>query len=226
MRWSKRWSQLWGGTPHPEIPVFCELVDDRVLVQMDDSEGKRNLRDYICAVIGETTGEFNAIAKKVRDGFSIEAAQGRRLDILGDIVGLPRRGFNDVRYRLFLEIQIQLMLSPSRDDANWTGTHNNILGICRKFIGAGAVPIVLLNLPPYAYLLTVPGVLPSEMRTLASFICEATYAGVLGQTVFADTVWGSVHGAVSGSGLWGSQAGPVAGSFTWGVSISIGGDSC
>lgn len=125
----------------------------------------------------------------IQNGYSIDYAVGAQLDVIGSILGLPRSGFGDDRYRTFLLIQRDLLLSAASEDGNWTGTGENIISICRRFIGVGSGdPIIAMTTPPYGFLLTVPDIATLlEVAILASFLRKAVYLGILGQTVFVPT---------------------------------------
>jgi hypothetical protein len=189
---------------------------------MDDSPANRKFRAYLCELIKDM-GTFEDVMVDVGEAFDLDAAVGVQLDMIGSILGLTRKGFSDIRYATFLDIQANLLLSPSREDANWTGTHNNILALCRKFIGTGiADPIVLFNFAPYNFILSVPGVTLSELDTLITFIANAIYAGVLGQVIIilaSDSLWDSDSvGPIADGGVWDSASvGPLAGASTWGT---------
>ena len=173
----------WGGVDPG--PVFaCALVEDRVLVQHPDAIGERKLRDWLCA-FAEQAGEYLDVAQEVKEAFDVDLAVGAQLDLIGSIVDLPRSGVTDVRYRVLLNIQIKLLIGRLPGNPDWTGTVNNILEICRLFIGVAVVaPVVLRNTPPYSYILTIPGVSIVDLDVLVRFICRATWAGVLGQVIF------------------------------------------
>lgn len=207
----------------------CGLVEDRVLVQHPNAPGERQFRDWLCA-FAEQAGELLDASTDVRDGFDLDTAAGAQLDLIGGMVNLPRSGFSDDRYRTLLSIQIELLISNRTGTPNWTGTHNNILRICRKFIGAAVLnPVVLLNTPPYSFTLSVPGVTLDELDILIRFVCQAAYAGVLGQVIILPSggdVWGSAHGAVAGQGVWCSAHGAVAGCAEWSHVETIGDDPC
>ena len=220
---------LWGVDSGTGPAEFCQLADERVLVQMDDAGGNRKFRDLICD-FAEGFGHFSDVAFDVRDGFDLSTAVGVQLDMIGAVIGLPRQGFPDDRYRVFLEIQTELVLSAAREDGNWTGTGNNILRICRKFIGPAAGTINLINLPPYDFRLSIPGITIEELEILANFICVALYAGVLGRVIFivgADSLWDSVAvGPIPDGGIWGSSSVVVSPSAVWNYSFPIGSQPC
>lgn len=227
--WGEAWGleAAWGTVPFPGPEKVCELADERVLVQMDDTPGNRKFRDLICVFLYDM-GVFGDVADEVKAAFDIDFAQGAQLDIIGALVGHARQGFNDNDYRRQLKIQIKLLLSGAREQAEWTGTHQNIVDICRTFIGDGvADPIVLDELAPstpYSFLLTVPGLTIATAKVLASFVRVAVYAGVLGQMIIIlaeDSLWGSASIAVPGSGIWGSASVIVPGSAIYNTAVVI-----
>lgn len=222
-RWAAEWAStsLWGIGEAPEEQKYCDLALDRVLAQMDDRPASDNFRTLMC-ILAQAFGDLENVAFEVRDGFNVTNAFGVQLDMIGSIVGLTRQGYADERYRTFLQIQIDLILQAARDDANWTGTHNNILSICRTFVGAGAA-ITLTNYAPYDFTLTVPGIVVAEYPTLIGFICKALYAGVYGN-VFISVGSGMVIGSdsvVVPGGTIGSESVVVPGG-TIGFTIAIG----
>jgi hypothetical protein len=158
----------------------CALAQSGILAQ---SQGG-NFSDWMCAFGEEIGSNFDTITDIIT-GYSLEYAVGAQLDVLGAILGLPRSGFGDDRYRDFLFIQRDLQLGVTVD-GNWTGTGDNVLGICRQFIGpASGDPIIVNNSYPYSFVLSVPDVTTVlEMRVLASFVAKGLYIGVLGQIVF------------------------------------------
>lgn len=188
------------------IPAdFSELADTRCNLQMDDETGHRQFRDFL-RVLAEQPQLFYEVALDVRDGFDRETAVGDQLDMIGSIVDLAREGFADDRYRELLDIQIELLLSAARDDAEWTGTVENILRIARKFVGPGD-PIVYTAAPPYDFLLSVPGLDMAESQLFMRFIRKAIYAGVLGAVIVSldeGFIMGSVFVSVPGADIMGS----------------------
>lgn len=220
---------LWGLDSGPGGEEFCALAEERVLIQMDDAPTNRKFRDLVCIFV-EALGDFKDVADDVAAAFDLDSAIGEQLDFIGAVVGLPRQGFSDTRYRTFLQIQVDLLLSAARDEANWTGTHNNILKICRTFIGPGPDPIVLKNFSPYSFTLDVPGLVLSELEILLTFICKAIYAGVLGQVTIilaSDSLWDSDSvGPIPDGGIWCSDSVVVNPCATWNFTIAIGTQPC
>lgn len=187
-----KWGSPWGfGFPWGLGPTgetwACELAKSRVLVQHPDdglnTATQMDLHDYVC-VMSEQAGDFLEACNTVEKAFDVETAVGVQLDMIGAVVGLPRSGYEDATYRNWLGIQIDLLISALAGNPNAVGTINNILRICRRFIGPGPVPILLTSSWPYSYLLSVPGLTIDEFKLLARFVCKATWAGVLGQIIF------------------------------------------
>ncbi len=164
---------LWGIETDDNAALFCENAQERVLIQMDDTVGSRQFRDLVCIYV-ERLGEYVTVANEISAAFGVTTAQGEQLDMIGSLIGLPRQGFeDDAVYREFLKIQIDLILAASRSEANWTGTHNNILSICRTFMGAIGVggTIVLNNFAPYSFSLSIPSITdPAEFNILIGFL--------------------------------------------------------
>lgn len=223
-KWGSPWGAgfPWGGVGGGAA-FLCALANDRILVQMDDTPGNRNFRDLMCALV-EGFGDYIDTAEDVAAGFDLTTAIGAQLDVIGRIVGLPREGYGDARYRTLLGIQIELILSSRRGQAEWTGTVENILRICREFVGPGA-PIVYQAAPPYDFVLSVPGLAIADAPLLFRFLRTALYAGVLGQVINVldpDSLWNSASVAVTGGGIWGSASVAVPGEAIWSTTLPIG----
>jgi len=174
----------WGGADLGD-EFACALSQERVLVQHPDAPGERIFRDWICA-FSEQAGDYLDVIQDVKNALTLDTAVGVQLDMIGSVVGLPRSGFSDTRYRTLLTIQTKLLIGRLPGNPNWTGTVQNIVDICRTFIGPAVIPpVVLQNTPPYAFVLSVPGGLSlDDIKLLARFVCKAIFAAVLGQIIF------------------------------------------
>jgi hypothetical protein len=216
-------------------------IDDRVLVQMDDTEGgektleapgSRNFRCLIFLLAERWLRHIDTV-RNLPGAYDVDTSTGAQLDVIGSIVNLPRRGFGDARYRVFLNIQIQLLLSSKTETGNWTGTTQNLVSIVRTFVGGepGSTLINLHNAPPYAYVLSAEGVPLDEIDLLAYFLCRAAYAGVLGHVLYKladNSLWDSDHAGapIADTGVWGSDhpGSFIADVSTWGTHVVIGGE--
>lgn len=175
------------GAPQSGADYGCEVAQSGILSQ---SAGG-NFSTWICA-FAEEAGSMLDVLADIVGAYSIEYAVGAQLDTIGSIIGLPRSGFADDRYRTFLLIQRDLLISAATEAGNWTGTTQNVIDICRRFIGpASGDPVVVHAAYPYSFILTVPDVATLlEMQLLASLVTKALYLGVLGQIIFSFGVGG------------------------------------
>lgn len=180
------WGTPWGlgfpwGAPHPGATWGCSTAQSGLLSQSTGGD----FSDWICAFGEEIGAQLDTLADLLA-GYSLDYAVGAQLDTLGAIVGLPRSGVSDARYRTFLQIQTELLLSAVTESGGWTGTTENVLRICRKFIGPGSGnPIIAQTAPPYGFFLVVPDIADfTELQVLIEFIRKALYLAVLGQSVF------------------------------------------
>lgn len=193
---------------------ICDFVQTRILSQMDATVGNRDFRDFMC-IVTEPFGEFVDVAQDVGTAFDLDTAIGIQLDMIGNVIDLPRSGVTDDEfYRTLLRIQTTIL--QGQTDGDWTGSVNQILGMVRTFIDffGGGSPIVYTAVPPYAFQLDIPATLTGpEFGVLFRLICKALYAGVLGFIVLVepgDNLWASAHGPATNSGIWCSAHGPTA----------------
>jgi hypothetical protein len=171
----------------------------------------------MCA-FAEHHGDLWDVVGDVKAGFDLDTAIGEQLNVIGRILDLPRNAFSDDTYRKLLKIKGKLVLQS-------TGTGENILEICRTFIGdAVPDPVVLTNSPPYSFKISVPGASAADMDVLVPFLRMAIIAGVLGVVISivpGGAVWGSSAVAVAGAGVWGSVNVAVPGASLWSRVILI-----
>ncbi len=79
---------------------------------------------------GIRTEEQLSVGEMIRNAFDLETGTGDRLDKLGGILQLRRpSGMDDDRYRLLLQIQVELILSSS-------GTPETIMRIVELYTGS------------------------------------------------------------------------------------------
>lgn len=220
MKYGHAIGSLWGLGSGDGPELFCEHADDRLLVQFTGP----NLPALLCDLVSGL-GVFADVATEIASAFDLETAIGDQLDKIGAILVLARNDFSDDRYRTFLEIVRDSILSSRREDGEFPGTHPNLLRMVRTFIGPGPDPIVLRNYLPYSFTLSVPGVDPAETLLLISLIRLSLWAGVYGQIYIEGSgVWDSVSvGPLPGGGIWGSESVAVPGASVWGYTYTIEG---
>lgn len=200
----------------PHLQTFSELAAERCNSRMGPQ-----LRAFAAALVEPAALTYDALLG-IRAALDVTQAVGAQLDLIGAVVGLAREGFDDDRYRVFLGIQIALLLSAQREDGGWTGTSENILLIARTFVGPVAPSIWLRNAPPYSYVLTIEDLAYAEAWLLVRFLGMATWAGVLGLLVVAladDSIWASDAVVVESFGSWDSATVVMEGMMAWGTAI-------
>lgn len=214
-----------------------DAIDDRCLVQMEDlprvitaeAGNFRKLLFLFCELLLRQAQNTRPIAL----AFDVNTAVGQQQDMIGSVIDLPRRGFTDEQYRKFQRMQILLLLSNRREDGHWTGNVDNLVKICRVFLGGtpGDGAIKLRNTPPYSYVLEVENLTLEDLPDLAYFLCRAQYAGVLGNVYFnldTNSLWDSLTAGdpIADTGVYGSvtAGSTIANVVTYGTHVVIGGD--
>ncbi len=199
---------FWGLETGVSNLLACATAQDRILSQIKETG---NFYDLICA-LAEHHGDLWDVAADVKSGFDIDTAIGEQLNVIGRILNLDRHAFNDDTYRKLLKMQGKLVLRS-------TGTGENILEICRTFIGAAVLdPIILTNSPPYSFKLSVPGLSAADTEVLIPFIRQALIAAVQGVVIVllpGGGDWGSTNVVVASAGTWGSTNVVVVDQTLW-----------
>lgn len=151
--WGSGWAALWGLDGFP--------ADSRVLPFV-----RGPLFSALELARAERTNAYVAACQDIAAAFDIDTATGDRLDALGTILQRPRLGASDDRYRVLLQIQIELILSSST-------TTPTILRIVELF--TGAAPRSYSEHYPSGY--TVEATVdPADVDLLVSLLSDATSA--------------------------------------------------
>lgn len=121
----------------------------------------------------EKVQEMEDVIKDVRPAplFDIDTAVGKQLDQLGNLLGLPREGWNDATYRVYLRTQALLILPDRR-------TQRRLLEVIRSLMDTDAGTIFYQEFRPKSYLVQVAGIDLDTLITWLRFIerCRpATY---------------------------------------------------
>lgn len=115
------WGFLWGD-PWGDATL---AASDRLL---NFVRAPRNVA--ITNIVGIRTEELLSAGEMIRDAFDLDSATGDRLDKLGGILQFVRpSGMIDDRYRLLLQIQVELILSSN-------GTPETIMRIIELYTGS------------------------------------------------------------------------------------------
>jgi hypothetical protein len=102
---------------------LIDQAEDLMLHQFKDSL-------ILIGLIRSLITPFEEVAQNIQrlqNGRYIDEAEGRRLDILGLIVGQPRRDMNDEDYRAWIQVGIKLNIG--------SGTPEDVLGILGILLG-------------------------------------------------------------------------------------------
>ena len=221
---SSSWGALWGLSGGTGPADVCDEIQNRVWSWTSEAP-EENTRKALCAWIAPQAGTFDDLCAVVREAFDLESATGDRLDKIGSVVGLPRRGFADDRYRLFLEIQAGILLSRGDDETPRPGSGEGVLRITRTFVGPAAPAIALTLTPPFAFQMSVPSITLGEAEQLADFLDRAVDAGVRGQISFAtspNSRYGSRSVVIAAAGSYGSRSVVIPGAATYAYAVIIG----
>jgi hypothetical protein len=97
--------------------ILIEEAESLVLHQFTHSP---KLKGLVRALAKPFQDVLNLLEELHRGGY-IDKASGQRLDVLGDIIGQPRRGMNDEDYGAWINVGIKLNTG--------SGTSENILAI-------------------------------------------------------------------------------------------------
>lgn len=189
-----------------------------------------DFRKFMCGLV-EVYGEILEVLDELSQSFDVETAVGAQLDIVGRKVGLARAGFSDARYRVLIQIQIELIIGADSASDRWSGTGESILTITRRFVGPDVGAIGLQYTKPKDFILSVPGnPVASEIDTLVFFLTKAVWSEVLGHVLFAlDPDGANFDSETAGAAIdeifnWDSETAgaAIADTRVWGTDILIG----
>lgn len=107
------------GTP---IAWVEDHGDDAVALLLSQFQGKPRIEALVRAYLAGVQDLHDAIYQ-VLIGIWIDGAEGVQLDGIGEILGLPRSGWTDTTYRVFLRAQVLVLRSH--------GTWPDMVGILR-----------------------------------------------------------------------------------------------
>lgn len=196
--WGFEWGDAYWGAAQiaasDRILMFCRGPRFIALVQLF-SQRTENLLDAVADVCS---------------AFDVETATGVHLDRLGEILQLPRNGAEDDRYRILLQIQIELVLSS-------TTTTPTIMRIVELF--TGHPPSAYAEHYPMAYTIGATLDDPADAAVLLEILGRAT-AAAYGYSLLAedeDALILDFEGdPIDGAGTLDFEGDPIAGAGTLG----------
>jgi hypothetical protein len=82
------------------------------------SRGKVRFMRMAAALLGQVT-DLISVVQEINGAFSVGAAVGAQLDVLGDFFGIPRQyGWNDTTYRDYIRKKLEIW--------RWDGTNSTV----------------------------------------------------------------------------------------------------
>lgn len=154
--WGSSWGTFWGsGSPDYEADAF-----DRLMEQYKQSPNVKAL----LSMVADRWEHIAHVAGLVEAAFSLEAAEGVQLDVIGRIIDLSRGLDTDTRYRLLLEVRAQQILPAGRNRIP------TILRIIRILTGNDDRDITHHESPPMGYYDEVDDLTADELADLMRFL--------------------------------------------------------
>ena len=120
------------------------------------------LRSYLNRV-----QEFEDACWEVLEAYNVDTATGKRLDVLGKIVGQPRYGFTDATYRSVIKARIRAARS--------LGRYDDLLDVIRLATGITAVGFELLGRATLD--VVIVAVLTDDQHEALTYLLPKTRAG-------------------------------------------------
>ncbi len=96
----------------PYDPNIISEGQGHLLAQFSD---KSNFLGLVAAILGPAQDVMDTLYA-METTMYIQNAVGAQLDVIGIYVGVPRRGYNDDTYRLFIQVQIAINTSQGTPD--------------------------------------------------------------------------------------------------------------
>lgn len=161
-------------------PTLAEFAAARLLYSVRAGPNARAL----VSIFANRVDGLLSVIDACKSAYALDLAEGAQLDVLGRVLGQPRLGLSDARYRRVLQAQAVVILSSS-------ATESAIASIVEIFTGSPAVEIT--EHPPLGFHVAA-NVTPADATLLASLINRARAAAyrvhlavIDGDTLIADT---------------------------------------
>jgi hypothetical protein len=145
--------------------------DQAVALLPSQDKDKTNTESLVKS-LAKPIQTFEDTAYLVLTGFLLDTAIGVQLDVLGDIVGQSRLGFDDTTYRSYIRARIAANTS--------SGTTDTLTNIASLVVNDSAATFELENQSPAAFVLRTIGVVLDDATAniLIDFLVDAKAAGV------------------------------------------------
>lgn len=130
-----------------DIETHVEDARARLVYAMRNSEDFKKVLDIFNRRVQIVENVYRGITPTLL--FDIPTAYGQQLDQLGNLLGLPREGWDDPLYRIYLRTQSLLILPERRTQAN-------LLLVIRSLMDTDAGTILYSESNPKTYALDIP----------------------------------------------------------------------
>ena len=141
-----------------EIETHQEDAIGRMVYAIENAANLKKLFNIFTLKIQELENIYRGITPTLL--FNIETAYGQQLDQLGSFLRLPREGWDDDLYRIYLRTQELLVLPKTRTQAR-------LIQVVRSLLDDPNGNVEYAEFRPKSYLLGVPGV---DLEVLVTWI--------------------------------------------------------
>lgn len=165
--------ESWGDAVAP-IETHAEDTEDRIVYALRNAVDFKKLVAIFSSEIQHAENIQRGLTSEML--FDIPTAYGKQLDQIGSILRLPREGWDDVTYRVYLRTQSLLVLPGRRGQAN-------LLKVVRSLMDTDSGTIGYSEEVPKTYTLTVQSVTLDTLMSWLRFLekCRpATYIPIIG----------------------------------------------
>lgn len=168
MQFGDEWGELWGDAV-ADIETHVDDGISRLVYALTCAPEFEKLLTIYLEKVQEIEHAIRGVSPSLL--FDIPTAYGQQLNQIGNILGLPREGWSDELYRVYLRTMALLILPDRR-------TQRRLLEVIRSLMDTDAGIIEYVEFRPKTYLIAVAGVELGELISWLRFIelCRpATY---------------------------------------------------
>jgi len=132
-----------------EIETHVEDAKARLVYALDNAVDLKKVLDIFSRRVQILENVYRGITPTLL--FDIPTAYGQQLNQIGNLLGLPREGWDDPLYRIYLRTQSLLILPERRTQAN-------LLLVIRSLMDTDAGTILYTEENPKTYALDIPAI--------------------------------------------------------------------
>lgn len=204
-----------GAAPFLPIPAGqLDAVRSSVARLWKQYEGRPNWTD-LAEIIGEAWRDADAQIGSIKSQIPVSSADGVQLDLIGELVNLPRYGLDDDDYRKAIKVEVQTLIS--------SGTAPQIIDAVATIAPNNA--ITYTEIYPAALIVDVDAITVEQLDLLLTLLCDMPQGGVAALLAASDRSTARGFGYTSGvayGGSWSYTAGTTPGiAAPWGYAIAF-----